>query len=625
MKTSKMTRTALTAAALGMLLAAAAVSPLEAQSRFTGDFLLGFRTVDTGGPGADSKYREDLNLKGGARLYNLNLSYQPDESGKKLFDRFDLTMVNLGGEPFETISARLQKYGKYQFKYDRRKSAYYYKDLTQVDGGSLYDLHMFDFDRVVDSGSAKVWLTRNADVFFSFDRFTRKGASTTTQDIGRQVFPFDKPIQEESRQVALGLNVHFKRYSFFLEEKYINFQNDNSYFLPGAADGGPDAVYPTTLDNYSLNEPYELKTSIQTFRFTAGPFDRLYLSGSAQWSNLDENLSHTESGSGINELNRKFTIGNSGSGTFERNQQRYEFEATYRLLRKLSIVGAVRHQNFDQTGSLTIGSAPATGEYAYKTMGVDAGFQYEFNPKLILTLGYRFEDRRLENLETVNFEPQTTKGGGFGNLRWDVSRRLKLTVDYEHSSYDDPFTLISPTSFDRLRATAKYQMGVFSLSAAYLYNNSESDIVDDMFKASRNQFSLRGGFHKDNFKGFVGYTYLQAKREGTRTVSYLPFWTGPGGTFLWDLLYEGKASILDASLTWDLNAFWKVGGWVNSYSNTGSYDVKRTMAKAYVEYAFAGGYSAQAGYRYAWFKEPNLGFNNYQANIFEFSFGYRWK
>jgi hypothetical protein len=49
------------------------------------------------------------------------------------------------------------------------------------------------------------------------------------------------------------------------------------------------------------------------------------------------------------------------------------------------------------------------------------------------------------------------------------------------------------------------------------------------------------------------------------------------------------------------------------------------MAKAYVEYAFAGGYSAQAGYRYAWFKEPNLGFNNYQANIFEFSFGYRWK
>jgi hypothetical protein len=239
MTTNKITRLALAAAALGVFLAAAAVSPLEAQSRFTGDFLLGFRTVDTSGPGADAKYREDLNLRSGARLYNLNLSYLPNAAAKPLFDRFDLTMVNLGGEPYETISASLQKYGKYHLKFDRRKSAYYYKDLSLGDGGTPYDLHMFDFDRVADSGSARVWLTENADVYFSFDRFTRRGATTMTQEIGRQVFQFDRPVEEESRQVALGLNVHFKRYSFLLEGRHLNFENDNSYFLPGAADGGP--------------------------------------------------------------------------------------------------------------------------------------------------------------------------------------------------------------------------------------------------------------------------------------------------------------------------------------------------------------------------------------------------
>ncbi len=626
MTKKKMTRTAIAAAALVMIMAAAAVSPLAAQSRFYGDFLLGFRTVDTSGPGANAKYRTDLNLKGGARLYNLNLTFLSDEATKKYFDRFDLTMVNLGGDPYETISANLQKYGKYQLRYDRRKSAYFYEDLALGDGGSLYDLHTFDFDRVVDSGSAKVWLTRYADVYFDFDRYTRKGASTTTQDIGQEIFQFDKPVQEESKQVALGLNLHFKDYSFSFEERYIDFKDDNSYFLPGATDGGPDAVFPTTLYNYSLNEPYELKTSIQTLRFTAGPFDRLFLSGSAQWSNLDEDLTHSESGSGINELDRNFTISNAGSGKFERNQQRYELDATYRLLSQLSLVGGVRYQKFDQTGSLTIDSVTETGDYAYKTTGVDVGFQYQFTPKLILTLGYRFEDRRLEgDLETVDFEPETSKGGGFGNLRWDISRQLKLTVDYEHSYYNGAFTLISPTSFDRLRATAKYQKGVFSLTATYLYNNSKSDIEEDLFKISRNQFSLRAGFHKDNFKGFVGYTYLQAKRQGTRTVSYLPWWTGPGGTFLWDILYEGKASILDASLAYDVNEFWKLGGWVNYYSDTGSYEVRRTMVKLYVEYVFAGGYSAQVGYRYAQFKEPGLGYNNYQANIFEFAFGYRWK
>ena len=163
-------------------------------------------------------------------------------------------MVNLGGDPYETISASIQKYGKYLIKYDRRKSAYYYKDLTQVEGGGLYDLHTLDFDRVTDSGSAKVWLTHDADIYFTFDRFTRKGAGTTTQYIGREVFPFDKPVQEESRQAAVGLNLHFNRYSFVLEEKYLNFKSDNSYFLPGATDGGVGAEFPTALNDYFLND-----------------------------------------------------------------------------------------------------------------------------------------------------------------------------------------------------------------------------------------------------------------------------------------------------------------------------------------------------------------------------------
>jgi hypothetical protein len=49
------------------------------------------------------------------------------------------------------------------------------------------------------------------------------------------------------------------------------------------------------------------------------------------------------------------------------------------------------------------------------------------------------------------------------------------------------------------------------------------------------------------------------------------------------------------------------------------------MIKAFVEYAFTGRYTAQAGYRLAEFKEPVLGFNNDRAGIFEFSFGYRWQ
>ena len=168
-------------------------------------------------------------------------------------------------------------------------------------------------------------------------------------------------------------------------------------------------------------------------------------------------------------------------------------------------------------------------------------------------------------------------------------------------------------------------MGPLSLTGACLFNNSKSDIQREPFEIRSQQASLRAGFHGGRFKASAGYTYLSARRDGLRTVSYLPLAMGAGGTFLWNVFYEGKANILDADLSLELNRTWKVGGWVSVYSNAGSYDNRRTMIKAFVEYAFNGGYTAQAGYRLAEFKEPVLGFNNYRAGIFEFSFGYRWQ
>jgi hypothetical protein len=621
-----MNKKTITIAFLTGILASALVPRLQAQTKFTGDFLFGYRFVDTSGPGADYKYREDINLRGGARLYSFSLSYTPDNEYKKYFDRFDLRLANLGGDPYEAVSVSLQKYGRYAMTYDRRKSNYFYHDLAQTERiGGLYDLHTFDFDRVTDSGSAKVWLSDRADVFFTFDRYTRKGASTTTLDVERIEVEFDRPVQEESKQVGVGLDVHFKRLSFVLEEKYINYKNDNSYLLPGLTDGGPQADYPTSLNFYFMNQPYELKTWIESLQFIARPFDRLLLTGSAQLSRLDENLTYSEFSQGINYLNRKFQFDVTGTGKFERNLELYELDANYLVLNKLSLVAAVRYHNLDQTGSLTTSGGTDAVDFGYNTLGVDAGVQYEFAPRLILTLGYRFEDRDLDNLETVTYDFKTTKNGAFGNLHWDPFRTLKLTFDYEHSAYDNPFTLISPTSYDRFRMTAKYQMKVFSLTATYLYNNAKSDIDEDMFKTTRNQFSLRAGLHGAKFKGFVGYAYLESKRSGLRTVSYPPFWTGPGGTFLWDILYEGRANLFDANLSYDVNEFWKLGAYANYYSNKGSYEVERAMVRAYIEYSFWGGYSAQFGYRHVNFKETVLGFNNYQANIVELSFGYRWK
>ena len=613
---------------LGLVLALSSTASLRAQDRFSGDFLFSFRLVDTSGPGADYKYKEDINLRQGARLSNFNLSFQPENGLKSLFDHLEVRVLNLGGDPYETISVGLRKYGRYEMRYDRRKSAYFYHDLTRTESGALFDFHTFDFDRVHDSGTAKVQLAKAIHLFFDFNRYAKKGLSTTTLDVNRVEFEFEQPVREDSREVAAGIDVRFGGGSLVFEERFLDYNNENSYFLPGYADGGPDAEYPSALNFLFMNQPYDLSGNRHSLRFTARPVGRLLLSGSGQIFNLDQDLTYSESAAGLNYLNRKFTYDHSGEGRFERDILLTELDVHYLLLRNFSLIGAFRFHNFDQTGTLTVDGDAASQDIGYETWGVDLGGQYEFSAALILTLGFRHEDRSLDNLETVDYELDTTRNGFFGNIRWDPLRTLKLTLDYEHSGYQNPYTLISPTSYDRLRMTAKYRNGAFSLSGSYLWNGAKSDLdYDDMvpFETTRNQFSLRAGYHGERFKAFAGYSYLQSKREGERTVEYPPSFSGPGGTFLWNILYEGKGSIFDASLSYDLNERLKLGGYALIYSNSGSYEVGRTTLKLFLEYGFAAGTIAQAGYRHVHFKEEFGGYNNYKADILELSFGYRWK
>jgi hypothetical protein len=613
---------------LGVVLTLSAASSLQAQDKFSGDFLFGFRFVDTSGPGAEYKYKEDLNLRRGARLSNFNLSYAPDNGLKKYFDRLDVRVLNLGGDPYETVSFRLQKYGLYQIQFDRRKSAYFYRDLTQTESGSLYDLSRFDFDRVQDSGAAKFWLTEGVGLYFDFNRYTKNGASTTSLDVERVEFVFDRPVREDSREASLGLDLRSGRYSLVLEERFLDYRNENSYFLPGFADGGPDAELPSALNSFIMNQPYDLTGNRHSLRFSARPFNRLLLSGSGQVFNLDESLDYRESASGLTFLGRTFQYLRSGTGRFERDMQLGEVDLHYLLLDRFSLVGAVRFHNLDQSGEFISNGETTAQDFGYQTWGADAGAQWELTPAIILTLGYRFERRELDNLETVDFELDTTKNGGFGNVRWDVSRALKLTLDYEHSGYQNPYTLLAPTSYDRLRMTARYQEGPVNLSASYLWNSTTSDLGDSEivpFKTSRNQLSLRAGYQAAKFQAFAGYSYLQSKREGERSVEYPPSFSGPGGVFLWDILYEGKGSIFDAHLRFDLSQALKAGGYALVYSNTGSYEVGRTTLKLYLECSLPGGYVAQAGYRYVNFGEERGGFNDYKANILELSFGYRWR
>jgi hypothetical protein len=604
-----------------VLSTALAVQAQEQPKTLKGKFMFGYRFVDTSG--TVERYKQDINLDDGLRLFNFSLQITPNEAFKNLFDRIDLNMYNFGGDPYETFHLAIQKIGTYKFQYNRRKSNYFYADQHEISGGELYDPFTFNFDRTMDSMVFEFQVHENVDVYANFDRYGKFGDSTMTLDLNRVEFEFDKPIEENYRAFALGVNVRIKDFSFVLEERVMDYDNANSYFLPGAAGGGEGAHYPSALNYFSIDQPYDLKTYTHTFKATGRLFDRLLINGQARISNQDMDLTYTEEASGADYLGKFFLYDHGGTGAFERDINLFDIDVTYLMFDKLALVAAFRLNDFDQEGYLTVDGERKDAMLSYQNTAAEGGVQYQFSPRMVLTAGYRYEIRELDGTETVTYEDQTVRNGIYGNIKWNI-KAFKFTADYQFGDYNDPFTLISPTSFNRFRITAKANIADFNFSGSYLYNKATSEVYDNEWNSSRNQFNLRAGYHGQTIQVFAGYSLIDVEHKGNRTISYPPSWEGPG-SFPWDIHYEGKSNLFDASLSANLDDNWTLGGYANLYSTRGFWEIDRFTFKAYVEYTFNNGLVSQIGYRYVNFEENLSGFNDYSANIIEISFGYRWK
>jgi hypothetical protein len=590
----------------------------EGDDGFSGSFMLGYRTVDV--DGVETKYMEDINLEKGPRLFHLKLFYTPEGKLKKLFDRFDLRVTHFGGDPFESFSVDVVKYGKYKFKYQRRKSTYFYSDILEG-----HDFHRFDFDRVNDSGLLKVWLGKNAHAYVNVNRWTKKGNSTTSLDINRVEFEYDKAIDEDSTEITLGVDYTGKGFSIVLQETIQDFENANSFFLPGYADGGAGASYPSALLYFILNMPYDMEGNSHTAKFSANPFKNFLVRGSAQITRQDTKMSYYEDAAGIDYLGGTFMYSNGGSGDFTRKINTYDVDFSYILSRKLALVGALHYDTFEQTGSFTVNAETTPMELKYEAGGGEGGIRFQPSAKLGITVGCRFERRDVEDAVEIEEEnAPTDRSGFFANIKLKLSSAFRLTADYQNGTYKNPFTLVSPTDYNRFRLTARFKAKQFYINASYLLNKSKNDDDNTNWESTRNRLNLRFGYHGKTVTFFAGYALIDVTREGDRAIYYPPAWSGGEGTFLWDIMFEGKSNLFDAYISFSLGKAWGLGGYFNSYKNTGSWELSRTTLKLFLEYASPGGLIGQLGYRLVDFKEEDPGLNDYKANIFEISFGYKW-
>lgn len=611
---------ALLAAAL-LAAAAAPATAQEASDGFSGSFLIGVRSVDVGG--AERKFREDYDLDDGPRLFEFRLDLSPAGGlAGGAADRLFVDASNLGGDPYETLAFGLEKDGAYDFRYDRRTSSYFYEDvilppaLADVRGSTGGDFHHFDFTRVHDRASLDVDLTEAASFHFGLDRFTKEGEATTTLDLSRDEFELDQVIDESLNDYVGSFQYAWDKVTLVLEERVRDYENLVEIFLPGFSLG--ENPTGASLDFYFLDRPVDLQGNRHTARVLARPTPRfeVRLSAALDRADLDTEAAERSQGTAFN--GEPLATDVAGSGEIERDVDFFDLDLTYRLTGRLALTAGAHRHDLEQEGAMRFETANAS-RWEVRTTGGEAGLQVLVSPTLTVSGGVAVESRDVDFAWSADGageegSERTDREGFFADLAWRPSTAFQLTVAAEDNSFDDPFTLASPTDRRRYRANARYRWGNgLSLSGVYQLQDVEND--NSGWTADADRLALRLGWGREGLDLSLGWAAIDVEREIDRLVN---------GTVLFPIDYQADLDVIDGRVRWAIDERWAVGGSFRTYDNEGSFALAHDDYRGWVEAGWGDGYLARVGYRTVEYDEDRFDFDDYDADVAEFAVGYRW-
>lgn len=591
----------------------------QAESPITGSVSFGARSVDV--DGASSKFREDVNLDDGVRLFDVALSYAPGAGESGVVDRVELDAHNLGGDPFETIHLGVRKYGAYKLELDRRRSDYFYQDvilpraLASVNGSTAGDFHEFDFERVRDSASLDIDVSPATRLNFDLDRYTRLGKSTTTLDLQRDEFELDRPIDESLDSYKVGVQHKLDNVTFIFEHDGRAFDNAIDAFLPGAS-VGENTADPAELQFFMLDQSYDYRSRGNLLRLVARPTDRLDLQAAWRDEDLELQMNASESSTGNDFAGNPFTTDLSGAGSVDRAIGLETLDLGYAVGERLRVIGGVRRLTLEQTGTLIFDGQPGAGAWDIETTGLEAGIEVAAAERVFVSVGLSNESRDVIRSDLSTSDAgETERDGFFARLTFNVTDGFEITASAEDNDIDDPHTLGSPTSSRRYRIHARrFWDSGYSLTASVRRDERANDLSG--WAGDTDQTNVRFAYTGDRLSYALGFSVLDLSRNIEQLV------TAGTRQDVHVIDYDANAELFDASVRWQVGNRVAIGASVNDYDNGGSYPLEREDLRAYVELALGQDYLARFGYRRLDYTED--GFDDYDADLYEVALGVRW-
>lgn len=605
---------------LGPAMVASAQPPQTPE--FTGRFSFGARGVDV--DGSRTKYREDINLDDGPRIFDIGLSFAPAGADRAV-DRIDLDLTSLGGEPYESLHFAAQKYGAYKLEVDRRRSEYFYQDtilpaalasLTASTGG---DFHHFDFERTMDTARLDITAAPATRLNIALERFTKQGESTTTLDIERDEFEIDSSIDESSGVFSVGVEHDWDRLTLVAEQRIGDYENATDLFLPGYSTGAATTDL-AELQFFDASQPYDYESMASSLRLLARPSERLLVQGGWSRQDLDLAMDAIESASGTSFLGLPFTTSSSGTADLSRDIERVDLEAGYQINQRFRVVVGAKETTLEQLGDLVFGAEVGASSWSIETRGLEARLDVALSSAILLGAGWSTERRDVEYGQDLVTDPprlmnNTERDGFFLSLSFDPVGPLSVSASIEDDSIDDPFTLKAPTAGRRYRVHGRYRWdNGLTLTASYRRNNLDNDLSG--WAGETEQADLRLGYSTESVQLAAGAGRVDYSRRIDQLV------TGGTRQDLFAIDYAAEARFLDTSFRWQLAAKVAIGAYARAYDNDGSYPLERDDWRGFVEVDLGDGYHLQIARRSLDYVED--GFDDFDAELVELAVGFRW-
>jgi hypothetical protein len=615
-----------------------AASPFNVEGRFD----VGFRWSDSSGN--EDKFFEDLNYRTGPRLFDLDLSVTPTNEGA-----FDLLRVDASGlgDPFQSFGVTLKQHGKFNFRFRRNESQYFYRDtlvphdLADIDKSTGGDFHTFDFNRVNDVIDFDVKFGRRADVFVKFNRQTRLGESTTTLDISRDEFEFDRPLDETKNDYTVGVQLYFDRASVYFDQTYRDYETDNRLFLPGASLGenaAPDD--PTELFFYEQLLPYDFTMPQSTAKVNVRPNDRLTVNAGFVVSDLDAQFSEEETARGVAFTGAPLATFESGRGSISRTTTLTDIDAVYDINEHVAAIGGFRYSDLDQQGEFRLPDATQRTSLEVSTGTLEFGAQVYPMPAVTVTGGYRYENRDTrfgegdteDSADAGHAGVDTTQNSLFFNGVYAPSSQVNLLAEYERGSYDNPFTLVAPTSMDRVKVRVRLRpITDLALVGTFLTRRLENDLGGGVHPTQprtgepatlrTSDFTVHAAYGGEPYSVFGSYSRRDISNEVLNQVVTAPGFLG-GISFDIDALYESSIDMGSGGARVVLSDSLTLGTEIVAYRNRGTFGLDWEQYRLFVELPSPAAYVLKLSYQYNALNEQQFDFDDYSSHVVTVSTGY---